>query len=231
MSQPPLSSVNRWESFGWLARTRGPTWRRLFLNTTPLWLIPAVALAIQLAGPHVWAVLLYDRSAISAGQWWRILTGNFVHAGWVHLALDFSGYFLLWYLFGRTLGQSRWWWATLVGSLSVGGGLYLFNPAVLWYVGISGVLHTYWAAGAVLAVARREFLGRWLLAFLLLDVAYEELWGPLPTSAAILKEPILTASHLYGAIAGLALGILWVVLDRRTHLHAREGRSRIETES
>ncbi len=206
--------AHRWHAFGWFPQGGGNILQRLW-QANPFWLIPLIALAIQIAGPRLWMQLRYDRLAISAGQWWRIVTGNFVHAGWVHLGLDFSGYFLLWYLFARTLGGRRWWWATLWGSLAVGGGLYLFSPAVRWYVGISGVLHTYWGAGALLAVERREFLGRWLLAFLILNVAYEVIWGPLPTSAAILKTPILTVAHLYGTIAGLVLGAVWIVIDRR----------------
>lgn len=212
---PSAPSPHRWETFGWLPRRGGGILRRLWM-ANPLWVIPGVALAIQIAGPRLWAQLRYDRAAISAGQWWRIVTGNFVHAGWVHLALDFSGYFLLWYLFARTLGTRRWWWATLFGSLGVGGGLYLLSPAVRWYVGISGVLHTYWGAGALLAVERREFLGRWLLAFLVLKVTFEEVWGPLPTSAAVLRTPILTVAHLYGAVVGLLLGAVWIVVDRRS---------------
>jgi rhomboid family GlyGly-CTERM serine protease len=208
------SAASRWEVFGWLPRGRGGILKRL-AQANPLWAIPAVALAIQVAGPKLWVLLRYDRGAIAAGQWWRIVTGNFVHAGWVHLGLDFSGYFLLWYLFGRTLGARRWWWATLFGSLGVGAGLYLLSPTVRWYVGISGVLHTYWGAGALLAVERREFLGRWLLAFLILNVVFEAVWGPLPTSAALLRTPILTVAHLYGTVVGLLLGAVWIVIDRR----------------
>ena len=37
--------------------------------------------------PAEWQrVLWYDREAVAAGEYWRILTGNLVHLGWMHLA-------------------------------------------------------------------------------------------------------------------------------------------------
>ena len=44
--------------------------------------------ALQLL-PEAWhRALWFDRAAIGGGEYWRILTGNLVHLGWAHLALN-----------------------------------------------------------------------------------------------------------------------------------------------
>src|SRR5690606_21249305 len=43
---------------------------------------------LQLLPEPLHRSLWYDRADIAAGQWWRLLTGNFVHLGWSHLWLN-----------------------------------------------------------------------------------------------------------------------------------------------
>ncbi len=189
--------------------------KRFSVAHWPVILVVSLCLGLELGGAGVRQALAYERSAVLAGQWWRLVTANFVHSGWPHVLLDLSGLVLLWLLFGRTLGPLRFWIATLVGCVAVGLGVFYLSPEVEWYVGISGVLHTYWASGALLAVARKEWGGRWLLGFLVAKLAYERIWGPLPTSTWSIGGPILTIAHLYGAIAGALLGFFWIALDHR----------------
>ncbi len=97
---------------------------------------------------------------------------------------------------------------TIAGSWGVGLGLWLAEPRVVWYVGISAVAHTYWAAGALLLIAARDWEGWPLLILLGGKLAWEQAAGPLPSSEAIMHEPILTAAHLMGAISGAVCGVI-----------------------
>ena len=168
--------------------------------------VPCVLLALG-DGP-VRRALQYDRTAILAGQIWRIFTGNWVHLGWSHLAEDMAGYVLLWLLFEPELPD--WTSPVLVtlGSLGVGVGLLLGDPGLRWYVGISGALNTLWIAGAMLLMAKRDWLG-WVLAiFLVLKLTYEQLWGPLPWSVTTTGGPVVVDAHLWGALSGAVLGAM-----------------------
>jgi rhomboid family GlyGly-CTERM serine protease len=168
--------------------------------------VPCVLLALG-DGP-VRRALRYDRTAILAGQIWRIFTGNWVHLGWSHLAEDMAGYVLLWLLFEPELPD--WTSPVLVtlGSLGVGVGLLLGDPGLRWYVGISGALNTLWIAGAMLLMAKRDWLG-WVLAiFLVLKLTYEQLWGPLPWSVTTTGGPVVVDAHLWGALSGAVLGAM-----------------------
>ncbi len=208
VSSPAAQSRTRLGSLrDWLRRAGREAW--------PAIVIVLVCTVLQLGGSASRHALRYDRAKVLGGEWWRLVTANFIHSSWAHLGLDLSGFVLLWLLFGSILGIRRFWIATIVGAVAVGLGVFLFSPGVFWFDGISGVLHTYWAAGALLAVYRREWGGRWLLAFLVLKLGYERLFGPLPTSHWAIGGPILTIAHLYGAIAGALLGLLWIARDRR----------------
>jgi rhomboid family GlyGly-CTERM serine protease len=111
---------------------------------------------------------------------------------------------LLWALLGETLTLAAWSLLLLSCALFDGLGLLLFNPAVEWYVGLSGVLHGLFLAGALagLASGRRDAL--LLFVALVVKLAWEQLAGPLPGSAAAAGGPVVVDAHLYGAIAGTA---------------------------
>ncbi|HKT32666.1 MAG TPA: rhombosortase [Gammaproteobacteria bacterium] len=166
--------------------------------------VPCVLLA--LAGHAARSTMQFDRVAILDGQIWRIFTGNWVHLGWGHVGEDLAGYVLLWLLFERELPGWRCPALVAVGSLGVGLGLLLGDPALRWYVGISGALNTLWIVGSMMLMARRDWLG-WVLAlFLVLKLIYEQLLGPLPWSVATTGGPVVVDAHLWGALSGAVLG-------------------------
>lgn len=50
--------------------------------------VPAAVLAVALASqvlPAARTALQFDRAAISAGQWWRLVSCHLTHFGWPHL--------------------------------------------------------------------------------------------------------------------------------------------------
>lgn len=197
------------------------------LSVKRLWpmlviVVPCVLLA--LAGNAARSFLQFDRVAILDGQIWRIFTGSWVHLGWGHLGEDMAGYVLLWLLFEREMPGWRCPILVVLGSLGVGFGLLLGDPALRWYVGISGALNTLWIAGAMLLMARRDWLG-WVLAlFLVLKLVYEQLLGPLPWSAATTGGPVVVDAHLWGALSGAVLGAAVLLWSRWRNTRSRAGR-------
>lgn len=192
-----------------MSRLRGQ-----ILLAWPLWVVVVVCVGLALGGEPVSLALRYTRIGVFDGQWWRLFTGNFVHLGWMHVTLDMFGLILLWILCGDRLSGWRWLLATVAGSWAVGLGLWWAWPGVVWYVGISGVAHTYWAAGALLLIAARRWDGFVLLIFLAGKLTWEQAsGGGLPTSEALLHAPVLVTAHLIGAIAGMVIGLGLIVFD------------------
>lgn len=126
----------------------------------------AGALAIGGGGGLVADFAVYG-PGIAGGEWWRIITGGFLHAGVLHLGLNM---FVLWIL-GRLLepaiGTPRFlgvYFASLIaGSL----GALMLDPT-LPTVGASGAI--YGLMGATIVVARErggqrlvQEIGLWLI--------------------------------------------------------------------
>ena len=184
--------------------------QELFLRRHALPVVLAVtSILLALLGAHGSGVLRYQRDAILAGQWWRLLTGNLVHLGWPHLWLNLAGLVLVWLLFHRTLSTAAWVIVTLVSSLAVGLGLLVFDPGLSWYVGLSGTLHGLFAAGLVASLTVKQ-RAEWLLVIAFIaKLTWEQLMGPTAGTAAIAGGNVIVDAHLYGALAGALTASLW----------------------
>jgi rhomboid family GlyGly-CTERM serine protease len=164
-----------------------------------LLLILLVLCAVLGLGDNVSELLRYDRSAIAAGGWWRLLTAHIVHLDAHHLILNALGLVLMWSLFAADYDVIEWSIIVLAGALAISSGLWWLSPRVAWYVGASGVLHSVVAAGTAKHLAARVW-DRWILLVVLsAKLAYEQLGG---------REPplVVVDAHLYGAICGFAVG-------------------------
>ena len=172
----------------------------------PLFAVLLPCLALAALGEPARMLLRYDRAAIAHGEPWRLFTGNFVHMGPGHLAEDMAGLVLLWLLFEDVLASWRMPVVTCLGALAVGIGLYIGDPQVDWYVGISGALDTLWAVGCLRLILKRDRFG-WVLAVVLVaKLVYEQCYGALPFSSAVSGGNVIVDAHLYGALAGALMG-------------------------
>lgn len=182
------------------------TLRRL-LRTWRLPLLLALLLvALQALGLR--DALEYRRDAVLHGQLWRLLTGNLVHLGWVHLLRDLAGLFLIWGLFAPRLSERSWLALMLVCAAAVGLGLFALSPQIAWYVGISGVLFGLFCTGALLEWRRRPLYAGALLLGMAAVIAWTLRAGALPGETRDLGGAVVPQAHLYGALGGAAFMLL-----------------------
>lgn len=166
-----------------------------------IWLLLVLLLldAVLGLGDSASELLRYDRSAIAAGGWWRLLTAHAVHLDAHHLILNELGLVLMWSLFAQDYDAVDWCVIVSTGALGISSGLWWLSPKVSWYVGASGVLHAVMAAGTVRHLADRAW-DRWILLSCLSAKILFEQWKAHPA-------PLIVAdAHLYGALAGFAAG-------------------------
>lgn len=143
------------------------------------------------------------------GEWWRLISGTFLHRSWSHLLLNGLGLFLIGRYIEVAFGSLRFWWiyagATLCGAL----GTMVAGHAIS--VGASGAV--FGLIGAMVAMGLRL----WprlspglrkslvlmpvavLVAMLVLGLMADEVAG---------GAQIDHHAHLGGAFAGLLLGLL-----------------------
>ena len=150
-----------------------------------------------------------DRDAGISNLIWRWLTAHIVHFSAVHFLLNLAGMLVIAaincaFLFSRQGGLSF-----IFLCLWVSAGIWLFNPEIVTYAGLSGVLHGLF----ILAVVMTDQYHR---AFKVLLLA---LWGgkvllelsggmDLSGRSDLLGVAVATDAHLYGVIGGLVLMVL-----------------------
>ena len=151
--------------------------------------------------------LQFERTAIGTGEYWRLVSGHFVHLGTSHFLLNAGGVALVWFLTGRFLDWYQWVLAMVFAIVVIDLGLWHLNPDLQWYVGLSGLLHGLLATGIVVGVSgdRREL--QMLAGLLLVKVAWEQFAGPLPGSETASGGPVVVDAHLYGIVAGVLAGL------------------------
>lgn len=170
---------------------------------SPVATIMALMLLAELTGEWGRNVLAFDREAILDGQWWRLLTANFVHLGWYHLFLNEMGLLVLLLLCPERLPP--WQWARRMVWLSVlmTLALLMFVPKLHGYVGMSGVIHGLFLLGLLPQVMRRDLIAMACLAYLTGKIGWEFFAGAPVSDEAAIGGHVVVESHLFGVVAAV----------------------------
>lgn len=213
----PAARVGETQTLRLAVPRQRPLWTYIFLALNGL-----VFVAMTAAGGSEQLVVLVLFGAkvnplIVAGQYWRLLTANFIHIGLLHLI--FNSYAL--FVFGADVegrfGRARFVVLYLLCGLSGSVLSFLGNDALS--AGASGAI--FGLVGAIIVyyfTYRQEFgrTGRRQLMNLILVAAYNLIWG-------LLGVGIDNWGHIGGLLGGLALG--WAFCPRyRVHYEADLGR-------
>jgi rhomboid family GlyGly-CTERM serine protease len=209
-SRPAMSASRRFAQ--WMPGPRAELWL--------LGLVLLTVVLLSLSGESGRLALRYEREAVLQGEYWRLLTGHLVHGSTRHLILNAAGLALIAALFPRDYSWRAWLLIGLLSLLAIDLGFVFYEPQLLWYVGLSGVLHGALAAGAI-AWWRHEpkLLALVLSAILVGKLAWEQWHGALPLSGDL---PVVVDAHLYGALGGALAGfMLWLHAHRQVAVKSR----------
>ncbi len=158
--------------------------------------------------PGATELLQYDRAALASGEWWRLVTGHWTHAGGQHLLFDVITFVALG---GFLEARSRraFWFVVGTSILAISLTLVVFNPELDSYRGLSGVDCALYVA-VIAYIIRDHGRDRWLssVAGIMLvafvgKIVYE--WGTGATlfvttfSEGFAPVPL---AHLVGGLAG-----------------------------
>lgn len=171
-----------------------------------------VVLAVLAAELFLPAGMFEYRRALAAREPWRLLTGHFVHLGFLHALLNCVALVLIGRLFADRL-QARVFFGILgIAPILISILFLVAMPELHWYRGLSGVLHALFFAGCVGWIAATTGRARWLpIAALIggtLKVLIEQPWdGSFPIHE-VLRAAVVPQAHLIGAIVGTAAGLV-----------------------
>jgi membrane associated rhomboid family serine protease len=153
------------------------------------------------------AQLLFDLGAmappaVAEGQFWRLFTAMFLHAGLLHVALN--AYFF--WLFGRVVESvfGRTWMLLifLVSGFLASVASYAFGPVLALAVGASGAISGVFGAFIAYNYRRRHLAANAANLRMALTVIV------LNAFIAVVYTSIDWRAHVGGLVAGFALGYL-----------------------
>ncbi|NDJ16620.1 rhomboid family intramembrane serine protease [Myxacorys almedinensis] len=203
-----LAHEHRYDIRTVLARRNAPI-------TLILIAINAIVFAIELwAGGSEDSIVLYHLGGlvpevVVAGEWWRLVSATFLHAGWLHLMLNMLGFYYLGTFVETVLGSRKFLIAYFfcgIGSMALLTLIATFTGATdQLIVGASGaILGLIGGVGAIslqgwrydkAKVAGKQF--RWVLLCLGLQSAFD-----------LVTPQVSLLGHLSGAALGFLIGLM-----------------------
>jgi rhomboid family GlyGly-CTERM serine protease len=172
--------------------------------------IVLVSIALLILEPFTSDWFTYDRQLIEDFEWWRIISGHFLHTNLNHRLLNILGVALLWALHGQYYQTGQYLLLFLILCLGTSISLYVFTPSLIRYVGLSGVLHGLFIVGAYLDIKHKFKTGWLLLIGIWIKVLHEQFFGASAQVAQLISANVAIDAHLYGTISGTVVifGIL-----------------------
>ena len=156
-------------------------------------------LATSQSATSVDAVGTMDPVAVADGEYWRLLSGEFLHAGPVHLLLNMVALYMFGPAAERALGSSRFVASYLTMAIAASAFVLVFDGGRT--VGASGAIFGLFGLVFILMIKAGQDV-RSLLVLLVIN------------GLISLQGGISWQAHLGGFVAGLALGAVFAYAPR-----------------
>ncbi len=139
------------------------------------------------------------------GEWWRLMTGAFLHGGIFHIAFNMYVLLVIGASLERILGHVRYITLYLVSALGGSIASYLFSDLRTVSVGASGAI--FGLMGALLVAGRLRYDIRQILILLVINIAIGFVFPGIDWRA-----------HLGGLVTGAAVAAVFTFAPRRGRL-------------
>lgn len=171
-------------------------------------------LLLTVLDTYLFSLFSLEAAKVSTGEYWRLLTANFVHFGWAHTLMNIAAFGLCSLVFFNDLSLKKYSFLLLWCCLGVGVGVFFFSPEYSPYAGLSGAIHGLIVAGLI----QTRAYPLWIKVGGLILLAGKLIQENLPSYQAtdlqeLIPVAIAVESHAYGAIAGvLFAGGDWLLI-------------------
>ncbi|QJX80967.1 rhomboid family intramembrane serine protease [Priestia megaterium] len=145
---------------------------------------------------------IFDGQMIGKGEWYRLITGNFLHIGITHLLFNVFATYVFAPFLEKLLGKVKFLLCYLLLGIGTGTLNYLMNPFFLG-VGASGALFGLMGIYIFICIGKPTFFSK---------ETKQGIFGLVATSllSGLLFENVGWLGHLGGLVSGILLGILLV---------------------
>jgi len=170
---------------------------------------------LNLLDPSTINQLALRHSDVQQGEWWRIITGQFVHLGGNHTILNITGYFIICFAFRKEMSPVREVITLVLAATGTGLGVYWYNPELSSYVGMSGAIYGLIVSNVITSFRKTPFLSALFILFLISKFTWEQSGGTADSGIEnFIGGRVAIDSHLFGALTGLITGVGWLIWSR-----------------
>lgn len=189
---------------------------------------------VDLNSSQIYLDGLLAPTLVASGQFWRLLSGGFLHASVTHIALNMLSLYFLGVAMERILGRARFLVVYLLALLGGSAAVMLFASPLTPTIGASGAI--FGLMGGLVVVFRRFRYDMKQLLFVLAINLYLSFqlsgisWqghigglvvGAAITAAMVYPPQVIRKKAQIGAAIGLLVLIVVVVLVRDTQITLR----------
>ncbi len=180
----------------------------LVIQSTLFMLLGLTMVLLQLNGSWAEPLLQFDRAALEQGQWWRLLTAHLLHTNRWHLLMNLAALAVIFLMHVPHYNMRRLGYLLVAGFGLIGVAIWLWSPAISYYVGLSGWLHALLVWGACQDIQRQWSSGWLILAGVAAKIGWEQWQGASQQLITLIEADVATDAHLYGVVTGFALYLL-----------------------
>lgn len=174
----------------------------------PYAMLSALSGLLLLGGDALSGQLRYERAAVDAGEWWRLLTANFVHLGIWHWFFNVLSLALLVVMCPEKPSMREWLARILLIGMGMCLGLHLFTLKLENYVGLSGLAYGLFVFGFIRQIVEGDRFAIACLGFVVTRIVWELVIGAPKSEETLIGGSVVAESHLYGVVAAVIYGLL-----------------------
>jgi len=166
--------------------------------------VVVISMTDKAAAADIFNNFIFDGGMIGEGEWYRLITGNFLHIGIAHLLFNVFATFVFAPPLEKLLGKMKFLVCYLLLGIGTGTLNYLINPSFL-AVGASGAIFGLMGFYIFLCLGKPTFFSK---------ETKQGIFGLVVTSfiSGFLFENVSWLGHLGGLVSGILLGLLFVLL-------------------
>lgn len=162
--------------------------------------------------------LQYQRSALEHWQLWRLFSAHLVHLNLTHATLNLAGLWLIIFWVGSDRSRASWCLAGPLIGLGISLALYIGQPNISYYLGLSGVLHGLLVFGLAPMCLQKQPAGWAGLIAVSIKLCYEQIIpGGNSATEVLIAGPVVSIAHVYGALSGALLAFIWMLGRKWRH--------------
>lgn len=146
-------------------------------------------------------VLEFHRQQIISGEIWRLWSSHFVHTNSAHFVFNLVAAILIYLTFYSRIKLRELLWSGTIFATLISTTLLLLLPELIWYNGLSGLLHAFVAYFSVRLAKDGSRIFWAALAMVWLKVLLETMMGA-GYGSAVGDMIVITEAHLIGVFWG-----------------------------